>query len=453
MKPLDILLDAARKDLAAYAGLQWRKFQLAKHHELIVDRLHALETGKIRRLMIFLPPRHGKSLLTTHMFPAYYLGRHPDRSIISAAYGQDLADDFGRRVRNTVSDPLHQMLFPDCKLVEDASSMRRFGTTAGGSYFAVGRGGSITGRGADLIIIDDPIKDREEAQSEVLRRSLYEWFCSVAYTRLQPNGAICIVQTRWHEADLAGMLLSHNPSEWEVLSLPAIAETDEEFRRAGEALWPEQFPIPMLERIRAVVGGSTWASLYQQRPAAAEGTVFKREWWGSYDQPPQFTRLVQSWDTAFKTGSDNDYSVCTTWGVATFGYFLLGLWRGRVEFPELKKQMASQAEVWSPAAILVEDQASGQSLIQELKWQTALPIVAIRPDRDKLSRAQAVTPIIEAGKVYLPQGASWRHQFIDELASFPTGLYDDVVDSTTQALNFIHRPKQTHSWSVWPVRL
>lgn len=200
------------------------------------------------------------------------------------------------------------------------------------------------------------------------------------------------------------MLLSNNPREWEVLSLPAIAETDEDFRGAGEALWPEHFPLPALETIRAVVGGSAWASLYQQRPAAAEGTVFKREWWRFYEQPPQFTRVVQSWDTAFKTGSDNDYSVCTTWGVASFGYFLLGFWRGRVEFPELKKQMAAQAEVWRPAQILVEDQASGQSLIQELKWQTALPIVAIRPDRDKLSRAQAVTPMIEAGKAYLPQG-------------------------------------------------
>ena len=453
MKAVSILINAAQRDLAAYATLQWKGFQLAKHHELIIDSLHALEAGKIRRLMIFLPPRHGKSLLTTHMFPAYYLGRHPDRSIITATYGQDLADDFGRKVRNTVCDPLHQMLFSNCKLMDDASSMRRFGTTAGGSYFAVGKGGSITGRGADLVIIDDPIKDREEAQSEVLRRTLYEWFCSVIYTRLQPGGAICIVQTRWHEADLAGMLLSNNPGEWEILSLPAIAETDEAFRRAGEALWPEQFPLPALETIRAAVGGSTWASLYQQRPTAAEGTVFKREWWRFYEQPPQFTRIVQSWDTAFKTGSDNDYSVCTTWGVASFGYFLLGFWRGRVEFPELKKQMATQAEVWRPAQILVEDQASGQSLIQELKWQTALPIVAIRPDRDKLSRAQAATPMIEAGKAYLPQGASWLHQFLDELASFPTGVHDDVVDSTTQALNYIHRPQSKNGWSVWPVRL
>ena len=452
MKAHELLLDAARKDLAAYASLQWRGFQLAKHHELIVERLHALEEGKIRRLMIFLPPRHGKSLLTTLMHPAYYLGRHTERSIITAAYGQELADDFGRRVRNAVNSPLHQLVFPDCKLMYDASSMRRFQTTAGGSYFAVGRGGSITGRGADLLIIDDPIKDCAEAQSEVLRRSLYEWFCSVAYTRLQPGGTICIVQTRWHEADLAGMLLSNNPQEWEVLGLPAIAEKDESFRQAGEALWPERFPLDRLESIRAAVGESAWASLYQQRPAAAEGAVFKREWWRSYEQPPQFSRVLQSWDTAFKTGSANDFSVCTTWGVATFGYFLLGFWRGKVEFPELKRQMASQAAVWNPTAILVEDQASGQSLIQELKWQSALPIIPIKPDRDKMSRAQAATPIIEAGKVFVPN-APWRKQFVDELAAFPTGIHDDVVDSTTQALNYIHRPKKTHSWEVWPVRL
>jgi predicted phage terminase large subunit-like protein len=255
-----------------------------------------------------------------------------------------------------------------------------------------------------------------------------------------PGGAIIIIQTRWHEDDLAGWLLREHAAEnWDVLSLPAIAEQDERFRRQGEALWPERFPLSGLERIRVAIGGRAWASLYQQRPAAAQGTIFKRDWWQFYTPPVAvpFTRVVQSWDTAFKKGAENDYSVCTTWGVAENGYYLLHLWRDRVEFPELKRVLASLAEQWNPDAILVEDRASGQSLIQELKLSTVLPIIAVKADSDKLSRAQAVTPLVEAGKVFLPKSTPWLSDYIDELAAFPTGKRDDAVDSTAQALNYL----------------
>ena len=216
---------------------------------------------------------------------------------------------------------------------------------------------------------------------------------------------------------------------------------------AGEALWPEKFPLHVLEQIRTEIGGAPWASLYQQQPAAAEGAVFKREWWRLFREQPACTRIVQSWDTAFKTGCDNDYSVCTTWGVSGNNYFLLWFWRGRVEFPELKKRMAWLAQEWKPNQILVEDLASGQSLIQELKYSTALPIIPIKVDRDKLARAQAVTPLIEAGKVFLPESVPWRNEYIDELAAFPTGAHDDAVDSTTQALNYL-RHQRLHTWGV-----
>ncbi len=326
----DAVLALAREDLACYAVAQWPAFELAAHHRIIVDKLEAVEKGLIRRLMIFLPPRHGKSLLATQFFPAWYLGRHPDQFIITASYGQELADDFGRKVRNLVGDPLHQSIFPGFRLAEDSTSMRRFNTAAGGSYYAVGRGGPITGRGAHLLIIDDPLKDREEAQSETVRRNLHEWYTNVAYTRLQPGAAIVIVQTRWHEDDLAGRLLREPGSDWEGVSLPAIAEANESFRRAGEALWPEKFPLGVLEQIRIAVGGATWASLYQQRPAAAEGAIFKREWVRTYrEAPASFKKVVQSWDTAFKTGAENDYSVVTTWGTTDTGYYLLSLWRAR----------------------------------------------------------------------------------------------------------------------------
>lgn len=280
-------------------------------------------------------------------FPAWYLGRHPDRFVISASYGQDLADDFGRKVHNLINSPTHGTLFPACRLADVSASMRRFDTQAGGSYFAVGRGGAITGRGAHLLLLDDPLKDREEAYSETIRRALHEWFTYVAYTRLQPGAAIVLIQTRWHEDDLAGRLLRDQANEnWVVLSLPAIAEVDEPFRCAGEALWPERFPLPELQRIRQSIGSAAWASLYQQRPSAAEGTIFKRNWVRTYREPPQsFERIVQSWDTAFKSGAENDYSVVTTWGSTETGHFLLSLWRARLEFPELKRQVSSQAKI------------------------------------------------------------------------------------------------------------
>ena len=219
---------AAHEDLAAYALLQYPQFDFARHTQKIVSVLEQVERGKIKRLIIAWPPRHGKTLITTQMFPAWYLGRHPDRFVISASYGQELSDDFGRRVRNMMVDSLHRAVFPGCVLVENSSSMRRFDIAAGGSYVAVGRGGSITGRGANLFLIDDPLKDREEANSETIRRLLHDWFANVAYTRLEPNGAIVLIATRWHEDDLCGWLLREHPEEeWHILTMPAIAEEDE----------------------------------------------------------------------------------------------------------------------------------------------------------------------------------------------------------------------------------
>jgi predicted phage terminase large subunit-like protein len=434
------LLALAHQDLACYSIALWRQFELAPHHDLIIRKLEAIERGEIKRLMIFLPPRHGKSFITSSIFPAWFLGKHPERHVIFATYGQELSDDFGRPVRNFIADRVHQEIFPNCRLSEDSTSVRRFNTTAGGAYFAVGRGGSITGRGAHLLLIDDPIKGFEEANSETVRKALHEWYASVAYTRLMPGGAIIIIQTRWHEDDLAGWLLREHSSEnWDVLSLPAIAEQDEGFRKEGEALWPGEFPLPVLQGIRTGIGGRTWASLYQQRPAAAEGVIFKRDWWQRFSRSltVRFDQVVQSWDTAFKRGTENDFSVCTTWGVTGHGYYLLHLWRQRVEFPELKRALASLEEQWEPHAILVEDKASGQSLIQELQLSTALPLIPVKVDSDKQTRAQAVTPLIEAGKVFLPESAPWLVDFIEEMARFPNGVHDDVVDATTQALNYL----------------
>jgi len=436
--PTHEILGLASIDLGCYAVALFPGFEVAQHHQAIIEKLEAVERGEITRLMIFMPPRHGKSLLSTQLFPSWYLGRHPDRGIITASYAQDLADDFGRKVRNFLDEPLHRAIFPKCRLSDDSRSANRFATTAGGTYFSVGVGAAITGRGAHLLLIDDPIKGAEEARSETVRRSLKEWYASVARTRLQPGGAIIVVLTRWHEDDLAGWLLNEHGGEgWDVLCMPAIAETDEPFRNAGEALWPSKFPVSELELIRRESGGAVWASLYQQRPAAADGAIFKRDQWRFYDQAPEMKRIILSLDTAFKTGAENDYSVIATWGEGQNGYYLLSLWRDRVEFPRLKQTVASIANQWKAYVMLIEDAASGQSLIQELKNSTVLPVTPVKVDRDKVSRATAVTPLLESGKVFLPSGAPWLSNFIDEHSNFPAGRHDDCVDTTTQALNFL----------------
>ena len=438
---LDGAVALARTDLACYCAMSYPRFELAHHHRLIVDKLERIERGEIDRLMIFLPPRHGKSLIASQLFPAWYLGRHPDRSIIASSYGSELATDFGRRVRNLISDGLFQSIFPGAKLAGDSTAAHRFALSKGGNYYAVGAGGPITGRGADLLLIDDPIKGREDANSESYRRQLHEWYESVAYTRLQPSGAVVIISTRWHQDDLAGWLLREHPEEnWAVLNLPAIAEEEEGWRSEGAALWEKKFPLKRLAQIREAVGGATWAALYQQRPAAAEGAIFKREWWKTFAPatlPARFEQVVISLDTAFKAGSSNDFSVGLVLGVGEVGYYVLDIWRDRVEFPALKRQVEMLALKWNPDRVLVEDKASGQSLIQELQSNSRLPIDPIKVDSDKVTRATAITPLVEAGKVFLLEDADWLDDFLEEVSSFPAAPHDDMVDAVSQALNYV----------------
>jgi predicted phage terminase large subunit-like protein len=428
----------ARASLAAYAPLVFPSYQVYRHHSLLIRKLEAVEAGAIRRLMIFAPPRHGKSLTSSEIFPSWYLGRHPDRSVICASYSQEFVEGFGRKVRNYCLDPRTNAVFPELRLEYDSQSAKRFDTTMGGNYFAVGRGGAITGRGGHLILIDDPIKDWEEARSEAVRRELHSWYSTVLYTRRSPDAAIVCVQTRWHHDDLAGWLLREHPEEnWDVLNLPAVAEVDEGWRKPGEALWPERFPLEELEATRRVTGTAGWSALYMQRPVPEEGAIFKLEWWQCYDELPELSMIVLSADTAFKAGASNDYSVVTAWGVAKNGFYLLHVWRARSEFPQLKRQLESMAAQFNPNVVLVEDKASGQSLIQELEQNTRLPIRPVKVDADKVTRAHAVSPLVEAGRVFLPKAAPWLAEFLDELSTFPSGAHDDIVDSTTQALNYL----------------
>jgi predicted phage terminase large subunit-like protein len=379
-----------------------------------------------------MPPRHGKTELASIRFAPWFLGRNPDKNIIQATYAAEFAEESAKKSRSILSSPVYEQIF-DVKLAQDSRAVSRWQTNRGGSYYAVGVGGPLTGRGANLLVVDDPHKNRQEAESVVMRANVWEWFTSTAYTRLEDNASAILIMTRWHEDDLAGRLL-RGDEHWEYLSLPAIAEQDEPYRKHGEALWPQKFDVEALENIRCAIGSREWASLYQQQPSVAEGEIFKREWWHFYSMRPHFQKIVQSWDTAFKKGKENDFSVCTTWGVAPNGYYLIHVWKEKVEFPELKRAVVMLASEFAPDEILIEDKASGQSLLQEIRQETRLPITAIKVDADKIARAYAVTPTIEAGNVFLPENAAWVRDYVDSLAAFPNAAHDDDVDSTTQAL-------------------
>ncbi len=427
--------------LIGFAKASWGGYRAAPHHRAIADRLRRVARGEIRRLMIFMPPRHGKSMLASEYFPAWYLGRNPTAQVIAATYAQGLADDFGRKVRNLVAGDVFSESFPQVSLSGDSQAANRFHTAQGGAYFAVGAGGPITGRGADLLLIDDPIKGREDAESTTLRQRLKDWYTSVARTRMMPGGAIVVIQTRWHEDDLAGWLLrEHSHEGWEVLNLPALAEPGDQLGRVeGEPLWPAAYPLAELETIRRAIGSRDWAALYQQRPAPVKGGLVKTAWFQRYKAAPANPyRILQSWDTGLKAAEVNDPSVCTTWAETDTGYYLLDVLARRLEYPDLRRAVQSMAEKWEPTLVLVEDKASGQSIVQDIRQNTTIPVLPIEPKGDKVVRLMAVSALIESGRVFLPESAPWLADYEAELASFPNATHDDQVDSTSQALNYLH---------------
>jgi len=435
-------------NLLPYAVGQWAKYQPAKHHWALARKLEAVANGQIKRLMVFMPPRHGKSMLCSEFFPAWYLGKYPSNQIIAVTYAQALADDFGRKVRNLVSTPAHEMIFPKFRLSMDSQAAARFHTTQDGAYFAVGVGGALTGRGADILLVDDPIKGREDAESLVIRQHLKDWYRAVARTRLMTGGAIVIINTRWHVEDLSGWLLREHAHEgWDVLNLPALAEPGDPLgRKEGEALWPDRYPVSELANTRTALGSRDWASLYQQRPTAMEGSIFKIGDWQSlklWSENPQtlidslnIFKVVQAWDTAFKTGSQNDYSACATIGISKNKYYLLDMFRDRLEFPDLKRKIQLHQAKWHADSVIVEDAATGQSLYQELNRDTRIPLIAVKADRDKVSRANTITATHEAGLIYLPENAPWFADFMDEISGFPNAPHDDQVDAFVYAMRY-----------------
>jgi predicted phage terminase large subunit-like protein len=434
------LFTLAAADLACYAQAAHPGYQLGAHHLRLIENLEAVEAGAIKRLMIFMPPQHGKSATSSILFPTWAIGRKPTRSVIFATYNQDYADDFGRKVRNIVKSPLYGLIFPAARLAEDSASMSKFSTTAGGSFYAVGRGSAITGRGGDIVVVDDPLKDREEADSPTIRRNLQQWFSEVVYTRLRPDASIVLVQTRWHLNDLAGWLLTEHPHEdWRVLSLPALAEPGDPLGRAeGEALWPERYPVETLQRIRASMTASSFAALYEQRPVPAGGAIFQEAWLQGRFDPATLSDVeitVQSWDTAFgKSSSSGDYSACATIARGKHGFYILNVVKGRWPFPQLKAKMVDQAAQWNPSVVLVEDTAAGASALQELQAETALPIKGVKATTEKAIRFEAVSPLFESGRVFFPTGAAWLDEVLAELVTVPAAAHDDVTDAIAQGL-------------------
>jgi predicted phage terminase large subunit-like protein len=436
-------MEMARRSLEEF--LQYESFGLwktARHLHLLCTKLEAVERGEIRRLMVFMPPRHGKSEVVSKKFPAYFLGKNPHKEVIISSYSADLAMDFSRISRNTLKEWGEGLW--NVNLAKDSGAVGRWGIegTRGG-LTAAGVGGPITGRGAHVAIIDDPFKNWQDAASKTIRDNVYDWYRSTLRTRLAPNGAIILVMTRWHEDDLAGRLLEESKNgtgeKWEVVSLPAVAEEEDVLgRKEGDVLWPERFHPNEYADIKKAVGTRLWISLYQQRPSPDEGQIFRRNWWKFYKQAPSsFDEILQSWDCTFKESDNSDFVVGQVWGKIGADRYLLDQVRARMDFPATITAIRSMTAKWPQASsILVEDKANGPAVIATLEREI-YGIIPINPEGGKIVRAQAVSPQIESGNVFLPDPsiANWVHDYLEEFAAFPNGAHDDMVDSTTQALN------------------
>jgi len=438
-------------------------FSASPHIEMLASKLDACRQGTTRRLIINLPPRSLKSHAVSVALPAYLLGHDPTSQVICVSYGQELADKHARDCRTLMASPFYQRLFPRSRLSTEKQSVSEFMTTSQGFRLSTSIGGVLTGRGADFIILDDPLKP-DDALSETRRTSVNQWYDNTLLSRLnsKETGVIIIVMQRLHQDDLVGHVLSQG--DWEVLSFPAIAERDEVHlidsplgrrrfeRKQGQALQPARESLETLKIIRQTIGEYNFASQYQQDPMPLGGAMVKTDWLRRYDSttcPSTFSCVVQSWDTANKSGELNDFSVCTTWGVFNGHYYLLDVFRKRLNYPDLKRAVIELARQHKADSIVIEDKASGTQLIQELKHQDAL--YGIKPyepppGSDKVLRLHTQTALFESGRVLLPVSAPWLDEYQRELTSFPGSKYDDQVDSTTQALDYL---KKNGSLQVW----
>lgn len=438
-------------NLLSFVQNHWPEYEVMPHHRIIAEALEDVASGKRRRLMIEVPPRHGKSLLSSVYFPAWYLGQHPRKQVIVTSYSQDIATDFGREIIDIAQDENYTALF-GTTVKSESRSAKKFELENKAKFFGIGRGGSMTGRGADVLILDDCFKDRQEADSALIRKRFKQWYTSVVKTRIHKGGSIVIVNTRWHPDDACGWILKEHAHEnWDVIRLPALAEEDETFsfrhgdtwtRHKGEALWEEKFSKKDLLSLKESIGSRDFACLYQQRPIPEEGSECKLEWFKRYDTLPAWpTRIIQVWDTGIKDKEYNDPSCCQTWYETEKGYYLVDLYLDRVMFPLLVHKAQALYDKYKPSVVIIEDKGSGSSLIEELRTQR-IPVRPAKAVHSKLARYRNVMPMAEGGLIYLPHRAPWLTDFEDEISSFPTSTHDDQVDTFVHALTYFKSYQQ-----------
>ena len=436
--------ESAQQSYLGFVKYMWPAFIEGRHHKIMSDAFERIAKGELKRLIVNMPPRHTKSEFASYLLPAWFLGQFPEKKIIQTAHTAELSVGFGRKVRNLVDSEDFKKVFPKLSLRADSKAAGRWSTNAGGEYFAIGVGGAVTGKGADLLIIDDPHSEQEgqSADPAVFDRT-YDWYTSGPRQRLQPGGAIVVVMTRWHMRDLTGKIIKasvqrEGVDEWEVIEFPAIMPS-------GKALWPEFWSLAELTALKNELPSSKWSAQYQQNPTSEEGALVKREWWKIWekDNPPYCEFVIQSWDTAFLKTQRADYSACTTWGVfyspdeegiTAPNIILLDAYKDRLEFPELKKVAYEMWNDVQPDAFIVEGKAAGMPLIFELRAM-GIPVSEYTPSRgnDKIARVNAVADLFASGVVWCPE-TRFAEEVIQEFASFPSGEHDDLVDSSTQAL-------------------
>ena len=425
------------KDFMSFVKAMWPQFIEGSHHKIIAKKFNEIAEGKIKRLIINMPPRHTKSEFASFLLPSWMVGRRPDLKIIQTTHTTELAIRFGRKAKTLIDSPEYQSVFKTT-LREDSKAAGKWETDQGGEYYAAGVGSAITGRGADLLIIDDPHSEQDALNATALERA-YEWYTSGPRQRLQPGGAIVVVMTRWNMKDLTGALLKSQKEiksdKWEIVEFPAIMPS-------GKPVWPEYWKKEELEGVKASLSIGKWNAQWMQNPTAEEGSIIKREWWKVWDKDyiPQLYHVIQSYDTAFLKKETADYSAITTWGIfypdpdSPAHLILLDAFKDRLEFPELRKKALEQYKYWNPETVIVESKASGLPLTYELR-KMGIPVINYTPSKgnDKHARVNAVAPIFESGMIWAPE-QKFAEEVIEECAAFPYGDNDDLVDSMTQAV-------------------
>ena len=424
-------------DFLSFVRHVWPQFIEGKHHQKIAEKFNDIANGKIKRLIINMPPRHTKSEFASFLLPAWMVGRKPDLKIIQTTHTTELAIRFGRKAKTLIDSPEYQQIFKT-RLREDSQAAGKWETAQGGEYYAAGVGSAITGRGADLLIIDDPHSEQDALNMPALERA-YEWYTSGPRQRLQPGGAIVLVMTRWNMKDLTGALLKSQKElksdKWEIIEFPAILPS-------GKAVWPEYWSKDELDGVKASLSIGKWNAQWMQNPTAEEGSLIKREWWKTWEKPyvPPLQHVIQSYDTAYLKKETADYTAITTWGVfypnedSPANLILLDSYKERVEFPELRKEAFRQYRYWNPETVIIEAKAAGLPLTYELR-KIGIPVINYTPSKgqDKHARVNAVSPLFESGVIWAPD-EKFAEEVIEECASFPYGDHDDLVDSTTQAV-------------------